>query len=136
MKKIQKYFTYTGGILGCSAALSGISYFYYDLISKNKETLHEPEAGMALFGIMFSVVGSTFIGAFLGAKLGYGVSTSISNIYDKCFPTNISDINVESNDEQQQISERTPLLRNNDITNINSEQLPIINQNHCQLTFS
>ncbi len=27
MKKIQKYFTYTGGILGGSAALSGISYF-------------------------------------------------------------------------------------------------------------
>ncbi len=90
---------------------------------------------MALFGIMVSITGSTFIGAFLGSKLGYGISTSISNIYDKCFPTNISDINVESNNEQQ-ISERTPLLRNNDITSINGEQLPIINQNHCQLTFS
>lgn len=135
MKKIQKYFTYTGGILGGSTALSGISYFYYDLISKNKEAFHDPEAGMALFGLMVGITGSTFIGAFLGSKLGYGISTSISNIYDKCFPTNISDINVESNNEQQ-ISERTPLLRNNDITSINSEQLPIINENHCQLTFS
>ncbi|WP_342273998.1 hypothetical protein [Spiroplasma endosymbiont of Phycita roborella] len=134
MKKIQKYFTYTGGILGGSTALGGISYFYYDLISKNKEAFHDPEAGMALFGIMFTIAGSPLIGAFLGSKLRYGIGTSISNIYDKCFPTNISDINVESNNEQQ-ISERTPLLRNNDITSINSEQLPIINQNHCQLTF-
>lgn len=89
MKKIQKYFTYTGGILGGSTALGGISYFYYDLISKNKEVFHDPEAGMALFGIMFTIAGSTFIGAFLGSKLGYGIGTSISifmiNVFQQIF---------------------------------------------------
>lgn len=132
MKKIQKYFTYTCGILGGSTAASGISYLCYDWFSKsNNNNFEDPEGGLALFLATFSVASAAIVGTFLGSKLGYEIATAISNIFD------VNDVNIESNIQQQQISETTPLLAN-DIININNkyQSIPISNQNQSQLIFS
>lgn len=110
MNKIQKYFKYTSGTLGASAALSGTTYYFYNLISNagGMDAFDQPEARLAMFLLMLGEASSPLIGYWLGSELGYGIGTVVSKIYDKCFPTNIADINVESNN--QQISETTPLL--------------------------
>ncbi len=74
---------------------------------------------------MFCEITSPLIGYWLGSKLGYGIGTAVSNI---------SDINVESNN-QEQISETTPLLTS-EIVSINSDQLSINNQTQNQLILS
>ncbi|WP_425380947.1 hypothetical protein [Spiroplasma endosymbiont of Polydrusus pterygomalis] len=140
MNKIQKYFKYTGGTLGASAALSGITYYFYKLISNagGMKAFDQPEGSLAMFAVMCSETFSPLIGYVLGSKLGYGIGTAVSKISDKCFPTNITDINVESNNQQQQISETTPLLASAivSINNNSDEQLLISNQPQNQLIFS
>lgn len=139
MNKIQKYFKYTSGTLGAGAALSGISYYYFGWLKIKMDDFEQPEGGLALFGTMFSIGCAPLIGYWLGSKLGYGIGTAVSKVYDKCFPTNINDINVESNNQQQQqISETTPLLTNT-IVSINSnsdEQLLISHHSQNQSILS
>ncbi len=136
MNKIQKYFKYTSGALGASAALSGVSYFYFGWLKIKMDDFTQPEGALALFGTMYSIALAPLAGYIVCSKLGYGIGTAVSNIYDKCFPTNIFDIDVESNNRQQ-ISETTPLLASDDIVTINnSDQLSISSQNQTQLNLS
>ena len=110
MNKFQEFGTFTGGILGTIVARFNMSSqekcdksLFWDNCIINSNSFWND--------FKFSIL---LTSPALGLAVGYGLGTIAGAIYDKFFPTNVSAINTETNNTNDQTPQpvvaTTPLI--------------------------